>query len=91
VENSGEDALLWVDALARLTVVLTITANVKIMAAMTRKSIQVSDSLLWRRLAMARGLLVMLFMVASQNVLQTNYEGTFAPIPGLFGPHTVAS
>jgi hypothetical protein len=61
--------------------VLTIAANVKIMAAMTRKSIQVSDSLLWRRLAMARGLLVMLSMIASQNVLQTNYEGTFAPIP----------
>jgi hypothetical protein len=73
---------LWVDALARLTVVLTIAANVKIMAAMTRKSIQVSAILLRRR-AMARGLLVMLSMIASQNVLQTNYEGTFAPIPDL--------
>jgi hypothetical protein len=32
--------------------VLTIAANVKIMAAMTRKSIQFSDSLLWRRRVM---------------------------------------
>jgi hypothetical protein len=55
------------------------------MAAMTRKSIQVSDSLLWRRRAMVRDLLVMLSMIASQNVLQTNYEGTFVPIPDLGG------
>jgi hypothetical protein len=45
--------------------VLTIAANVKIMAAMTRKSIQVSDSLLWR-LAMVRDLLVELSTIPSQ-------------------------
>jgi hypothetical protein len=82
VENWREDVLLWVDALARLTVVLTITANVKTMAAMTRKSIHVSDSLLWR-LAMVRVLLVELSTIASQCASEKVYGATLAPIPDL--------
>jgi hypothetical protein len=82
VEKAGEDALWWVDALARLTVVLTIAANVKTMAAMTRKSIQVSESLLWR-LAMVRVLFVELSTIASQCASEKVYGATLAPIPDL--------
>jgi hypothetical protein len=65
-----------------ITGAATITANVKTMAAMTRKSIQVSESLLWR-LAMVRVLFVELSTIASQCASEKVYGATLAPIPDL--------
>jgi hypothetical protein len=57
------------------------------MAAMTRKSIHVSDSLLWRRLAMTWVLLVELSTIASQCACEKVTEEPWRPSPIFLGAH----